>query len=138
MRIALCASMGFAQEIFDVKDILEGKGHNIHTPNDTEDITKFIDGRVKEEDKMMDGKADYMKVYNHTISRMDAILVLNYPKNDIPNYIGANTLIEMSMAYVQEKGLFLLNPVPEMPYIKDEVIFMKPVVIHGDFDKIPL
>ena len=34
------------------------------------------------------------------------------------------------------KPIFLLNPIPEMPYYKTEIIAMKPTVIDGDLARL--
>jgi hypothetical protein len=63
------------------------------------------------------------------------VLILNYSKKEIANYIGANTLIEMGLAFYLHKKIFLLNPIPEISY-KEEILAMKPIVINGDLNKI--
>jgi predicted RNA-binding protein with PUA domain len=65
----------------------------------------------------------------------DAILVLNFDKNGVKNYIGGNTLMEIGFAHVHDKKIFLLNPIPDMPY-KDEIEATDPVVLSGDLSKI--
>ena len=69
------------------------------------------------------------------IKKSDAILVLNYDKKGIKNYVGGNVLIEMAFAYILDKKIFMLNPVPEMSYA-DEIFAMKPVVLNGNLKKI--
>ena len=66
----------------------------------------------------------------------EAILVANYEKNGVPNYIGANTFLEIGFAHVLGQKIFLLNPLPENSYIKTELEAVRPVVIHGDLSKI--
>ena len=61
----------------------------------------------------------------------DAILVLNYGKKDTENYIGANTFLEMGIAFHERKQIYLLNPIPEVSN-KEEILGMKPIVINGD------
>lgn len=78
--------------------------------------------------------------YNHDAIRefwkpmqnADALLVANYDKHGIKNYIGGNAFLEMGFAHVLHQKLFLLNPIPEMPYYGTEIIAMKPTVINGD------
>jgi len=78
----------------------------------------------------------YIKRYHNAIVHSDAILVLNFDKRDIPNYIGCNTLMEIGFAYTADKKIFLLNPIPDQPYILDEITAMDPIVIHGDLSLI--
>lgn len=62
----------------------------------------------------------------------DAILVTNYEKNGIPGYIGGNTLMEMTLAFVNKKPIFLLNPIDENLGIKEEVYGMNSIFINGN------
>ena len=39
----------------------------------------------------------------------DAVLVLNYDKKGIKNYIGGNTLMEIGFAHVLNQKIFLLK-----------------------------
>lgn len=78
---------------------------------------------------------DYIKYHYNEIVNSDAVLVLNFDKNEIKNYIGGNTLIEMGNAYVLDKKIFLLNPIPEINY-KDEIVAMQPIILNGDLEKI--
>jgi hypothetical protein len=59
-------------------------------------------------------------------------LVLNFDKNGIKNYIGANTFLEIWFAHVHHKKIFLLNDFPDQPYIHDEIHAMEPIVINND------
>ncbi|KKQ04336.1 MAG: hypothetical protein US15_C0059G0009, partial [Candidatus Moranbacteria bacterium GW2011_GWF1_36_4] len=63
---------------------------------------------------------DYIKYHYNKIVESDAVLVLNFDKNGVKNYVGGNTLMELGFAYVHNKKIFLLNPIPEMAY-KDEI-----------------
>ena len=66
----------------------------------------------------------------------DAILVANFDKNGINNYIGGNTLMEIGFAYVLNQKIFLLNPIPNIPYYKTEIEAMKPVILNRNLEKI--
>lgn len=62
----------------------------------------------------------------------DAVLVANYDKNNIANYIGGNTLMEIGFAHVLNQKIFLLNPIPDIAFYKTEIEAMKPIIVHGD------
>jgi hypothetical protein len=78
--------------------------------------------------------------YNHDAIRefwklmqdADTLLVANFDKNGIKNYIGGNTFLEMGFAHVLNQKIYLLNPIPKMPYYETEIIAMRPIVIKGD------
>ena len=100
-----------------------------------DDVEEHAAGRIADEEKWRKLEIDPLKAYYEEIKRADAILVVNTERRGIPDYIGANTLIEMAFAYVLDKRIYLLNPVPDLPYA-DEIAAMKPVVIDGDFSKV--
>lgn len=78
---------------------------------------------------------DYIRYHYNEIAKSDAILVLNFDKNGIKNYIGGNTLMELGFAHVLNKKIFPLNPIPKMPY-SDEIEAVRPIVLDGDLAKI--
>jgi hypothetical protein len=80
-------------------------------------------------------KPDYINSHFNIIQKSDAILVLNYDKNGINNYIGANTFLEIGVAFFLNKKIYLLNSIPEQSN-SDEIVAINPVVLNGDFSKI--
>lgn len=78
----------------------------------------------------------YIKWYYDAICESDAILVLNFDKKGIKNYIGGNTLMEIGFAHVNGKKIFLLNPIPTDVSYVDEIKAMADVVLNGDLSKI--
>ena len=66
----------------------------------------------------------------------DALVVANYDKHGVKNYIGGNTFLEMGFAHVLNQKLYLMNPIPHMPYYETELIAMKPIILDGDLTKI--
>ncbi len=139
MRIAICGSMAFAREMLETKRKLESMGHIVSVPCDTDII-------LAGKHDMSDHEANYrhciendvvMKCFKG-IEKSDAILVLNHKKRGIDGYVGANTLIEIGLAYYLGKKIFLLNKPPsedEAPH-SHEIRVMQPVVIDGDLKKI--
>lgn len=71
----------------------------------------------------------------HKIEKSDAILVINYAKKGITNYIGGNTFLEIGLAFWLGKKIYLLNPIPDMDYMT-EMYAMQPTVLNGDLTKI--
>jgi len=78
---------------------------------------------------------DYIKYHYNEIVSADAVLVLNFDKNGIANYVGGNTLMELGFAHVHNKKIFLLNPIPEMAY-SEEIEALMPLVINGNLNLI--
>lgn len=146
MKIVICAGVVFSDKIIGVTKTLEDAGHVVDIPYVTRlirDKKISLDQYIKDKKQNGDIKyretykdeADMIKRYFDLIKNSDAILVLNYSKNNIENYIGGSVLMEMGFAYVQDKKIYLLNKIPEIQY-QDEIIAMKPIVIDGDLSKI--
>lgn len=144
MKIAICGSIVFSEQMGEIDQKLKELGHETCLPFYT---SKMLKGEIdhekslREKEKSGDEKLreflgeDLIKRYYKLIGESDAVLVLNLDKKGIKNYIGGNTLIEMGFAYVLDKKIFLYNPIPEMGYT-DEIKAMKPIVIDGDLEKI--
>jgi hypothetical protein len=130
MKIAICGSMNFERKILAISDQLEEMGHQITVPF----LTKKIIGK-KRHDQLKIEK-DLIKYYFKQIQKNDAILVTNFDKKGIKGYIGGNTLVEIGFAYILNKKIFLLNPIPNIPFYRLEIKTMKPVVLYGSLNKI--
>jgi len=140
MKITICGSMKFFQEMRVVKKKLENLGHTVLVPKDL-DIENNIPVEAQQHlstDELIAAKIEYDFIRDHfkKINEADAILVLNYEKKGIPNYIGGNTFLEMGLAFWLGKKIFLLHPVPDSMEYMTEMHAMQPVVLHGDITKI--
>ncbi len=141
MKITICGSSTFRNEMIEYKEKLEKMGQEIivhphyiqFVKEGRRDILDRID---KGEHAQVKKENDYIKWYYKAICASDAVLILNFEKRGIQNYIGGNTLMEMGFAYVNNKKIFLINPMPsDMPY-KDEIEAVEPIVINGNLDLI--
>ncbi|MDR1970026.1 MAG: hypothetical protein LBQ11_01625 [Candidatus Nomurabacteria bacterium] len=135
MTITICGSLSFTNEIEQVANDLKSLGHKVLLPDGVEHRRVF--------DKNFDSKltkvvTDAIRKHFSKIEESDAILICNYTKNGIENYIGANTFLEMGYAHCLRKPIFVLNKLPDMPYIDDELAAISPIVIDGDLKKIAI
>lgn len=140
MKITVSGSVKFAKQLVEVYHELEKLGHQ---PMMHELMFGIADGTAKEliagiaanhvEEKK---KHDFIKWWHNCIKSGDAILVCNFDKNGVKNYVGGNTLMEMGFAHVNDKKVFLLNPVPEDVSYSDEIKAMVNLVLNGDLNKI--
>lgn len=140
MRITICGSIKFADKLVEIYRELERMGH---TPMMHEKMFGIADGTAKE---LIDGiaidhaevkkKNNFIRFWHDLIKSGDAVLICNYDKNGIKNYIGGNTLMEIGFAHVNDKKVFLLNPIPEDVSYTDEIKAMVDVVLNGDLNKI--
>jgi nucleoside 2-deoxyribosyltransferase len=125
--------MSAINKIIEVQNKLELLGHTVVVPKNLErHSAKTFSSSESTDEKIKD---DLIKGYFNEIGDSDAVLVLNLDKNEIKNYIGGNTFLEMGFAHVLNKKIYLLNEIPEVSY-KDEIIAMQPIVLGGDLKKI--
>jgi hypothetical protein len=140
MKITICGSVKFADKFVEVYKSLEEMGHE---PKMHELMFSIADGtapdlidNVNREHWSAKRKHGFIKCWHDYIINSDAILVLNHDKKGIKNYIGGNTLMEMGFAHVNDKKIFLLNPIPEDVSYVDEIKAMVDFVLDGDLSKI--
>lgn len=133
MKILIICSKVFYDKIADIKQKLEQAGHIISLPNSYDD--PGAEARVRGTEDHSKFKSEMFKRSENTISKMDAVLVLNFEKNGQKNYIGGATFLEMYDAFRMDKKIYLYNPIPD-GILKDEIIGFSPIVINCDLDKI--
>lgn len=128
--------MQYTERMIDVCARLEKMGH-------TAFMSKFGDAYIgksdSEKEKLkLDHKYNYdaIREFWRPLQDADALLVANLDKHGIKNYIGGNTFLEMGFAHVLNQKIYLMNPIPKMPYYETEIIAMRPTVINGDLKKI--
>lgn len=136
MKIGVVGSMQFTEKMIAIKDKLKGMGHDSFLTNLA---SPFVGKSDEEKEKIkIDQKKnnDAIREFWKLMQGADAIIVANYDKHGIKNYIGGNTLMEIGFAHVLNQKIFLLNPIPEIPYYKTEIEAVKPVILNGDLSKI--
>ena len=143
MKIAICSSLDFIPEIEKAGKELEALGHQVVLPKSAEMVisgempAKILTDENLSPEKRIERKIklDAIRLHYNKIAECDAILVLNYTKKSVDNYIGGNTFLEMGFAHILNKKIFLLNNAPQMLYT-DEIMAMQPVVLRGDLKNI--
>ena len=146
MKITICGSIAFYNEMLDVKQKLEELGHEVKLPpSEIQDengnmipVKEYYTRRKAAgvgEAWIWNRKSEAIRWHFQKVEWSDAIIVLNYDKNGVVNYVGANTLLEMGLAFHLNKKIFLLNSIPEISY-REEILGMKPVVLKADLQQI--
>lgn len=130
-KITICGSITFFEEFENLKIALEKSNLEVFIPNKKEGITK--DCKKVCINEQTDLKKYFIDVHLEKIKNSDAIIVANYKKNDIKNYIGANTFLEMGFAYALSKKIFLLNNIPNQLNAL-EIKGLKPICLDGNLD----
>lgn len=106
--IALCASVAFKDKWLIIKDRLQAACLTVHAPLSTESWG----WDTMSETEMIDRKKHLIDRHISNIRASRAVLVCNYDKNEETGYVGPNTLIEMTAAYLLEKPIYVLNEIP--------------------------
>lgn len=144
MKITICGSINHSDKMIEIADKLEKLGHQIELPLYTQKIKNgevTLENFVKVKEKKGDAsfrqsaKEDLIKRYYHIIEKSDCVLIVNIDKNNIKNYIGGNSFLEMGFAYILDKPIFLMNGIPQISY-RDEILAMKPIILNNDLTRI--
>ncbi len=135
MKIFLICSKKFYDRIPEIKDKLEATGHIISLPNCYDDPSTEDRYRKISSKEHADWKAVMLKHSQDVIANNDAVLVLNFEKNGIKNYIGRATFLEMYDAFRLNKKIFMYNGIPDGIFA-DEICGFSPVIINSDLKEI--
>ena len=122
--------MQFIAEMKQLSRQLEKLGYAVFTPIENEvaiEISQLPPAARADRSQF------YIDQHISKIKKADAVLIANYSKNGIENYIGANTLMEMAFAYVLDKLIYLLNPIPQQASTL-EIEGIKPIILGGYLD----
>ena len=135
MKILIICSKAFYEKIEPIKEKLEEMGNIVELPN------SYYDGNVEEKAWKQGSKAHaefkekMFKMSKERIGNMDAVLTLNFDKNEKKNYIGGATFLELYEAFMQDKKIYLYNDILE-GMLYDEISGFSPIVIKGDLNLI--
>lgn len=133
--VVICGSMKFAKEMHEWRIALEKYGFRVFVPEGLSDLKSYKESGSHKEAVRRKIENDYINEHYRFIKKSDGILVINHDKNDILNYVGGNTLMEIGFAFTMNRDVFLLNPIPDISY-KSEIEAMNPIVINGEVKKI--
>jgi len=136
MKITICGSMVFAKEMLSAQKKLEELGHEAIVPVDVLDCLQ--DPSLNESIEHCQKYGDIDKDHFNKIAESDAVLVLNYPKNNINGYIGGSSLMELAIARHLDKKIFILHELPSENDLRYalEIKVMRPIILNGDLTKI--
>lgn len=136
MKIGIVSSMHHAEKMIEVVEKLRVLGHEVFASSW---LNEFPGKNDEEKEQIkLDQKynRDAIRDFWHKMQGADSILVLNFDRHGISNYIGGNTLMEIGFAHVLNQRIFLWNPIPDIPYYRSEIEAVKPIIINGDLARI--
>jgi len=151
MKITVCGSIAFYEEMEKLKKDLEAKGHEVFIPLLSNEAPAEMGGGKKiyfggyvEDNGGIDAfpadhelwnlKEKAIRDHYDKIEWCDAIIISNHEKRGIAGYIGGNTLIEIGVAFFLKKPIYILNPISSELSYKQEIYGMKPILLNGDIN----
>jgi len=139
--ITICSSASFYKQAVDIQAKLQKEGFTVIIPATAEKMKASGDFNVDHyktwfaDVKDYHKKAALMEGHFKEVDKADAILVLNYEKHGVQNYIGGNVLMEMALAFHRGIPIFVFNEIPnESPFL-EEIIGMGSIPLAGKLDK---
>ncbi len=135
MKIFIIASKSFYDKVPEVKKALEEKGHEITLPNSYDNPFLEEEIKKKSEAEHASFKKEMYELSEKTIRNCDAVLVLNFEKHGVKNYIGGATFLEMYNAFRFGKKIYIYNDIP-LGYLRDEIAGFAPILLNGDLTTI--
>lgn len=143
LLVTICASINFYEQVVKIRNQLVEMGYEVLIPLVAEQMAEQNNYDVAtfkprvEEEAGKHRKTELMHLHMEKVAKGDICLVVNNEKHGVPNYIGGNVLMEMSLAFHQRKPIVLLNEIPTESVYLEEIIGMQPIVLHGKIEDMP-
>lgn len=151
MKITLCGSIGFYEEMKSAREKLLAMGHEVKIPEVSLEVPaqygegkkiyfdKYVESHggmesFSAEHEIWDLKEQSIRDHFQKIEWADAIVVVNHEKRGIEGYVGGNTLIEVGVAFYLKKKIYILNSVSDKLSYKQEILGMKPLFLKGEVE----
>lgn len=138
--LVICSSANFYEHAIAIADELEAAGCEVVVPKSAAAMKERGDYTVRktwyDDPDAYVLKADFMRTHFDKITDGDAILVVNDEKYGVHGYIGPNVLLEMSLAWYQNKPVYLLNQFPDDSPFEEEIKGMMPIILDGDLKRL--
>jgi len=140
--ITICSSASFYRQVIEIEKQLKTLGFKTKIPFTATRMRKYGDFNVENYKTWFKNPKDYsiktrlMKHHFKKVEECDAVLILNYEKRGIAGYIGGNVLMEMAVAFLNKKPIYILNPIVDNLNIKEEILGLQPKFLNGDLTKI--
>lgn len=137
MKIFIACSKAFYPRVEEIKDWLEEKGCEVILPNSYDNPGREQEMKDIGAQEHAEWKAGMLRLQLKKVADTDAVLILNFDKNGVKNYIGGATFIEVFKAFELNKPIYFYNPIPD-GILRDELLAMQPNIINGELNKITI
>lgn len=142
--ITICASAYFYKDVIEFEKKLKKLGFSVKIPFIARKMQRSNDFDVAKIRTWLTNPDDYkiktklMKEHFKKVINCDAILVINNEKRGIKGYIGGNVLLEMLVAFLNKKKIFVLNDISNELTIAEEVYGLEPIFLKGNLESLKL
>ncbi len=130
MKILIICSKHFYNRIPEIDEKLKALGHQTEMPNSYDEPMKEEEMKSLSSEEHIKWKQEMMLLHEPKIARNDAVLVLNFEKRGVSNYIGGATFLEIFKAFELGKKIFMYNQIPENIF-EDELVGINPILMEG-------
>lgn len=127
--VAICGSMAHKAQWLKVVKKLRDYGLVVSTP----DLSENTDWSSFTDEQIIDKKGWLVRRHIANIATAKAVLICNYDKKGINDYIGSNSFLEMGAGFIYGKPVYVLADIPQQDN-RDEILALKPTVLHGDLN----
>lgn len=121
------------QQWLPIIDKLRVIGFSVSTP----ELSERVDWSKMSDEETTAQKGRLIRRHIANIATAQVVFIANFDKNGVKNYIGSNSFLEMGAAFLFEKPIYLLNPVPHQDN-REEILALEPIVINQDLSRIIL
>jgi hypothetical protein len=128
-RLVISGSMAFYGYMYRLQDELAEEGVESLLPEAQDDLAELLPSAQFEALKREMSFAHIRRVKN---PRTYGILVANFEKHSLPNYIGPSTFAEVAIAASQGKKIFILNEFPQV--YAEELSLWGAIALRGRLD----
>jgi hypothetical protein len=136
--ITICSSASFYKQVVAVQAVLQAMGFEVIIPLTAEKMKSSGDYDVSKYKTWYGDPSDYhkktalMQAHFDEVARGDITLICNYEKHGVPNYIGGNVLMEMTVAFYLKKPIYILNDIPEESSFLEEIMGVGSIPLQGN------
>jgi len=140
--ITICSSASHYRQVLEIEKELKKLGFKVKIPKTANTMKRNNDFDVSHYKTWFKNKNDYHKktklMLGHfkKVMESDAILITNFEKNGMKGYIGGNALMEMLVAFLNKKPIYIYNKPSSKLSVIEEIYGLKPKIINGDLTKI--
>ena len=110
-RFVICGSMKNLELMTGIGEVLERSGLDVVTPEPDERTATS---------SAMKRAASLRHIRHIRHQRTAAILVVNVDRPEANNYVGPNSFAEISIAFADDRKVFLLQGMPEFLDLRDQ------------------